>query len=237
MTAVTAAVFILSGAKGIGSNRAALFELSGLLYQAGDYYRSLRILRIYFQDLISENGNGLPPGFWKRVYPFAIVDMIRMESVPGSADPYIVAAVIREESAFNREAISVAGAVGLMQLMPSTAEWVSDKIGRPDFEPGLLVQPEVNIRLGSWYLGHLARQFDGSLIPTIASYNAGPDAVSAWMDKRPPTKDSWDEFIESIPFSETRAFTKRVLRSYTEYLRLADANPLDRFDRPILSSR
>jgi soluble lytic murein transglycosylase len=221
----------------IGSNRAALFELSTLLYQAGDYYHSLRILRMYFRDLINENGDDAPDGFWKRVYPFAIIDTIKSESVPGSADPYVVAAVIREESAFNQKAISIAGAVGLMQLMPETAEFVADKIGHPDFNPERLVDPEVNIRLGSWYLGHLARKFDGRLIPTIASYNAGPDAVSAWIKKRPPKNDAWDEFIESIPYSETRAYTKRVVRSYTEYLRLAHANPMDRFDRPILSSR
>ena len=217
------------------SDRAALLEISKILYGARDYHRSLRILRLSFQELLRVEDRTKPNEFWEQVFPLSAVEDIRKLAPPGSADPYIVAAVMREESAFDPEALSVAGAVGLMQLMPATASWVALQLEEESFGPEQLYDPAVNIRLGSWYLGFLARRFDGDLVPTISSYNAGPDAVSRWARHLPAGADSWDEFIESIPFSETRAFTKRVLRSYTEYLRLAQIDPAERYNRPIFT--
>jgi soluble lytic murein transglycosylase len=162
------------------------------------------------------------------------VEFIERQAPRGAADPFVVAAVMREESAFDPKAVSTAGAVGLMQLMPFTGQWVAERLGREAPDPQQLFNPDVNIQLGSWYLGHLARQFNSNLILTIASYNAGPEVVARWAEARPPLADAPDEFIESIPFSETRSFTKRVLRSYTEYLRLAGLDPAQRFTRPIL---
>jgi soluble lytic murein transglycosylase len=216
------------------NDRPALMALAGSLYRAGDYYRSLRLIRLYFWDVLQKDTDAVPTGFWELAFPLRLVDLIRDHAPRGAADPYVVAAVMREESAFDPKAVSKTGALGLMQLMPFTGQWVARQLGEPVVDADQLFDPKLNIRLGSWYLGHLARQFDSNLILSIASYNAGPEAVARWVQARPPQPDALDEFIESIPFSETRSFTKRVLRSYTEYLRLAGLEAPRRFSRPIL---
>ena len=217
------------------NDRGTLLLLSNRLFQVGDYYRSLRILRMYFSDILQNGSGTVPSSFWEQAFPLEMVQWIRDQVLPGSADPYVVAAIMREESALNPKAISNAGAIGLMQIMPYTGEWVARQVGYEPFEPADLMNPDLNIRFGSWYLGHLAQQFNGNLILTIASYNAGPEAVMQWTKNGLSPTDAHDEFVESIPFSETRSFTKRVLRSYTEYLGLAGFDPAHRFTRSILS--
>jgi soluble lytic murein transglycosylase len=129
--------------------------------------------------------------------------------------------VAREESAFDSKAVSKVGALGLMQLMPYTGEWVAKRVGLDGFRPELLLDEATNIHLGAWYLGHLIEQFNGNMVLAVASYNAGPEAVGRWAEKG---VGNLDEFIESIPFNETRYFTKKVMRSYHEYRRIAGAD-------------
>lgn len=198
-------------------DRAALIGLGRLLYELGDYGRSLGLLRNYFGDVLERGGDEVPLAFWEQAYPVKLVRDIRAWLVDGSADPYLIASVMREESAFDRQAISKVGAIGLMQLMPYTAEWVAKQIGDGDYARERLFEAATSIRLGGWYLGHLGREFAGDSILTIASYNAGPEAVAQWRANRP---DAVDEFIESIPYAETRNFTKRVLRSLREFRRV-----------------
>jgi soluble lytic murein transglycosylase len=212
-----AAAEIGSLVPGYTDDRAALIGLGRLLYELGDYSRSLGVLRNYFGDVLERGGDEVPLEFWEQAYPVKLIRDIRERLVDGSADPYLVASVMREESAFDRAAISKVGAIGLMQLMPYTAEWVAKQIGFGDYSRERLFEAETSIRLGGWYLGHLGREFSGDSILTIASYNAGPEAVAQWLPNRP---DEMDEFIESIPFAETRNFTKRVLRSLREFRRV-----------------
>ena len=216
------------------ADRGVLLDLADLLYRAGDYHRSLRILRMYFSDVLEHGSETVPVTFWRQAFPLEIIELIRKQSPPGAADPYVVAAIMREESAFDAKAISSVGALGLMQIMPLTGEWVSRQLGHRSFKSTDLMDPQLNIRLGSWYLGYLAQQFKGNLILTVASYNAGPEAVTRWTRMGLPQAETLDEFIESIPFSETRAFTKRVVRTYTEYLHMAGLDPAQRFTRSIL---
>jgi soluble lytic murein transglycosylase len=215
-------------------DKSALLVLSKHLYNAGDYYRSLRILRMYFSDILENGSEAVPSSFWEQAFPLKTVQWIQEQALPGSADPYVVAAIMREESALNPKAISNAGAMGLMQIMPYTGEWVAKQVGHEPFVSADLMNPDLNIQFGSWYLGYLAQQFNDNLILTIASYNAGPEAVMRWTRAGLSPIDVQDEFIESIPFSETRSFTKRVIRSYTEYLGLAGLDPAQRFSRSIL---
>jgi soluble lytic murein transglycosylase len=217
------------------TDKNALLVLSNHLYETGDYYRSLRILRSHFSNILENGSEAVPSSFWEHAFPLKMVHRIQNRALlPGSADPYVVAAIMREESALNPNAISNAGAMGLMQIMPYTGEWVAQQVGHEPFEPADLMNPDLNIQFGSWYLGYLAQQFNGNLILTIASYNAGPEAVTRWTRADLSSIDMHDEFIESIPYSETRAFTKRVLRTYTEYLGLAGFDPSQRFSRSIL---
>jgi len=131
-------------------------------------------------------------------------------------DPYFVAAVIREESSYDPRARSWVGAVGLMQLMPDTARLVAREAGLVYDEPASLWDPGLNIALGTRYLASLRARFQEPLL-AVASYNAGPHRVQRWLADR-PTADL-EEFVDQIPFDETRGFVKRVFTSWQQYRR------------------
>jgi len=120
-------------------------------------------------------------------------------------------AILRQESAFSADARSRAGALGLMQLMPSTAKEVAAKTSFRGFHVNDLLRPEVNIELGASYLHQIYRKLQGNPVLATAAYNAGPSRVLRWLPERPLATDVW---IETVPFSETREYLKRVL-AYT----------------------
>ena len=128
-----------------------------------------------------------------------------------------MAAVIREESSYDPRARSWVGAVGLMQLMPDTARLVAAAAGIPLVESAGLWEPPVNIALGTQYLAELRARFHEPLL-VVASYNAGPHRVQRWLAARSPA--DLEEFVDQIPFDETRAFVKRVYTSWHHYRRL-----------------
>jgi soluble lytic murein transglycosylase-like protein len=130
--------------------------------------------------------------------------------------PALVAAVMREESRFNPAAISRSGAVGLMQLMPRTAKLVAKRLDLGYLPPSSLKTPDINIQLGTRYLRDIKRSVSEDNILILASYNAGPGAVSRLMKRYGPITDM-DYFIESIPWKETRDYVKKVMRSYWLY--------------------
>ncbi|MBI5344162.1 MAG: transglycosylase SLT domain-containing protein [Deltaproteobacteria bacterium] len=208
--------------------REYLIEVAKLFERAGDYYRALRISR-----RCSPSGPGDETAYKELTgisYPIAVVGEVMEHQAPEArVDPKLVASIMREESEFNPEAVSRTGALGLMQITPATGETIASALMGVEkgaaFDPRGLLTPSTSIRFGSWYLGQLSRKFKGDLILTIAAYNAGPAAASRWAGTRPPEDD---EFIESIPYSETRLYVKKVLSSYGEYLRLSgmDRGPL-----------
>jgi soluble lytic murein transglycosylase len=193
----------------------ALLELADLFYQANDYYRAMRIYNQYLSKVDPDERTDAAAELRAYSFPPGLVESVRLKA-PEGVDPYLVAAVMREESSYNPRAVSVTGALGLMQIMPSTGRFVARELGRADFEPRELLNPETNIRMGSWYLGYLAKKFDQDMVLTIAGYNAGPGAVRRWVETLPP---EFDEFIESIPYTETRNYAKKVLKSYSEFRR------------------
>ncbi len=153
-------------------------------------------------------------GFWEAAYP---VLPIRLTSDTKAALAY---AIMRQESAFNVGAQSSAGAKGLMQLMPSTARMVARQEGVGYAHHHLTAKPDYNVRLGQAYLGDLIDSFDGALPMAIAGYNAGPNRVKQWNTLfGDPRKGqiSWDDWIESIPISETRNYVQRVLENMRVY--------------------
>ncbi len=133
--------------------------------------------------------------------------------------------MIREESAYDSRARSWVGAIGLMQLMPDTARLVAQELGRSLPDPAALWDPGLNIALGARYLGQLRARFQEPLL-AVASYNAGPHRVQRWLSERART--DLEEFIEQIPFDETRAFAKRVYTSWHHYRRLYGHDERDR---------
>lgn len=121
----------------------------------------------------------------------------------------LIAGLTWQESMYKADIRSPAGALGLMQLMPSTAQGIAAKAGVPGFRTALLTQPAVNIRLGSYYLKAQIDKWHGDLLPTIAAYNAGPGAVSRWLASF--GRGDKDAFVERIPYDETRRYVKQVL--------------------------
>ncbi len=199
------------------SDKESLVNIMGMIYQMGEFYVTYRVIHKHFQQLFEDGRGGTPAIVTQLAFPLKVLNYIKDQRLPGSASPFLVAAIMREESGFNPLALSSAGAMGLMQIMPETGRSLARKAGNRSFEPGQLLDPDVSIRLGGLYLGQLYKRFKGNIVLTIASYNAGPTAVRRWAKKMKMDKD---EFVESIPYKETRRYTKRVLRTYTEFLRL-----------------
>lgn len=195
----------------------SLFRVVNLLYDAGDYFRALRVYRQHLSGLENSEKGRLYANF---SFPKEVVGLVSKNARDASIDPCLAAAVMREESSFNPKVVSPTGAIGLMQIMPSTGRLIAKELGR-DFEKNDLFAPEVNIEFGTWYLGHLLKRLNNDLILTIAGYNAGPNAAQKWSLALP---SEMDEFVESIPYPETRNYVKKVLNSYRAFRKASGMN-------------
>jgi soluble lytic murein transglycosylase len=190
-------------------------NLAQLYADSGDFYRpELLMIEGYSARL-----TGLPaPGdleVWWHAWPTPFVDLFREVAESGiRVEPGLVYAVMREESGYRPEVVSISGARGLLQIMPETGERLALRESLSEFSPDDLFIPSINIRLGSAYLEQLMMRFDGRKSAAIASYNAGPEAVSGWLAAGPFEDDEW---VEAIPYDQTREYVKRVLRSLHVY--------------------
>lgn len=162
--------------------------------------------------------------FWRWMYPIGFQPTIQQAAHESDVDPLLVASVIRVESKFKSDNVSHAGAIGLMQLMPDTAQWIATKMaesGTPVPSVGNaaeLAGPTLNIRLGSWYIHYLKQKFNGNQVAAIAAYNAGPKRVQEWL-----SDGIWNgelQTIDRIPVGETRHFVDRVYYNYDLYKRI-----------------
>jgi soluble lytic murein transglycosylase-like protein len=137
--------------------------------------------------------------------------------------PFLILSVMRAESYYNKEARSGVGAQGLMQLMPYTALKVATLLHDERFDVRDLAEPEVNIAYGSYYLDKLLRYYDANPFLAVAAYNGGPQAVNSWLDS---CKDcAADEFVDSIPYHETRGYVREVMRNYAQYVQIYTGHP------------
>lgn len=184
-----------------------LIAISSYLKRLGSYKMSVNILsKVNYREELRE-----------LFYPFAFAQEVEDASMKSGIDPLFIFAVMREESRFDPEARSIAGAMGLLQIMPETAFRLA-RDAKIKFEtPKELYNPSTNILIGSYYLRHLLEEFK-SIPVAVAAYNAGENAVREWLKKRKYA--TVDEFIEDIPYDETRNYVKKVLLSYFEYTRL-----------------
>jgi soluble lytic murein transglycosylase len=152
--------------------------------------------------------------YWHALYPFPYMDQIANWSGKRRLNPMLVTALIRQESRFESKIQSSVGATGLMQVMPETATYIASNIKLKEFK---LDNPEDNIKLGTWYLDYTHAEYKGNSMLAVASYNAGPGAVSGWLTKGIGDED---EFVEAIPYDETQGYVKSVFENYWNYMRL-----------------
>ncbi|MDB9349751.1 transglycosylase SLT domain-containing protein [Nodularia spumigena] len=155
--------------------------------------------------------------YWQARYPFPYRQEIKKWSAERQLNPLLVTGLIRQESMFESKIKSVAGATGLMQVMPATGEWIAPQI-QLDSKTINLEDPDENINLGTWYLDFTHRSYNNNSMLAIASYNAGPGNVAKWL-RTIPNNDP-DDFVEDIPFNETKNYVRQVFGNYWNYLRL-----------------
>ena len=208
---------ILHLEKSVRKNLAGVMWLADLYSQAKTYSQSVRLLHLYKNYKTKKGEKNLSAQFWKHFFPLAHADTIGEFSKTYNVDPYFVKGLIRQESLFEAEALSVAGARGLMQIMPATGKklYGSLKDQKP-FDEKLLYEPDLNIKLGIKYLSQLNQRFGNNGTHILISYNAGPHVLKKWL-KRFRAIDDPDVFIESIPYPETRRYVKHVLRNHGVY--------------------
>ena len=194
-----------------------LYAVSAAFAQDARHHQALRILRRDFVPYARAGYTWLPRGFWEMFYPLGWRAEVAGAAQRAGIDPYLVSAVVREESSYNPLARSRVGARGLMQLMPDTARPMARVRGMAFQDGELLDDPAANIELGSAYLGGLVRDFGDARL-AVAAYNAGPTRVREWWTTR--KSDDLEVWVEQIPYNETRNFVRRVMIGWEEYRRL-----------------
>jgi soluble lytic murein transglycosylase len=202
--------------RSIGDAR-RLYALSTAYAQDARYFLALRIMRRHFLGLARSAPPAVPRSFWDVFYPLGWRSEMNEAAARAAVDPYLVAAVVREESSYNAQARSRVGARGLMQLMPDTARPMARQRGLPFNDGALLDEPSANLTLGSAHLAGLLKEFGDPRL-AVAAYNAGATPVRQWWKAR--TTDDLEVWVELIPFTETRGFVRRVMLAWEEYRRL-----------------
>jgi soluble lytic murein transglycosylase len=196
----------------------ALAQMAHLYQEQDRYDRALQTLKRAVPGYFGFEIEQLPRPVWEALFPRPWWSAVKKYAAENQLDPYLVAALIRQESEFNPSAVSRADAIGLMQLLPVTGRRMAHELKVRRYSVGMLVEPGVNVQLGTRYFRQLLQKFDGNLEAALAAYNAGADRVEEWRsagDFREPA-----EFVESIPFTETREYVQAILRNAGIYHRL-----------------
>lgn len=206
------------GAKVDGQPQLMALELADLATRRDAPDQGIRYIKHYAPGYLSMSLDTAPDKFWRLAFPLPYRKSLEDYSREHSLDPFLVAALIRQESEFNTKAVSRTSARGLTQVMPATGRELGRKLRIPHYQTSMLFSPDTNLKIGTYYLRALNDQLKGKWEATLASYNAGKSRVVGWMaasDYHEPA-----EFVESIPFSETRAYVQSVLRNAEVYRRL-----------------
>ena len=188
----------------------ALLRLAEGLIAEGMYIEGIRI-----GGQAQNAGYPRSPRLVRAAYPLPYRDIIFDEAAKHEVDPFLMAALIRQESAFDAGIVSVAGAIGLMQVIPATGQELARREGPRPFTSAALKAPDVNLHLGSRYLAQMFGRYDGQLPLVLSAYNAGPSRASRWS--RLPEASDLQRFTERIPFLETRNYVKSVARNARIY--------------------
>jgi soluble lytic murein transglycosylase len=198
-------------------------------WRNGSFRPAIDVAKQVFPHWVSASADHLPDEVWRILYPLRYEDALRRKAAERGLDPALVAGLILQESSFDAEALSRAGARGLMQIMPATGRGLARQ-RRVRYRPSLLFDPETSLDLGTFYLRQLSDRFGGAVEKVLVGYNAGPHRVDKWTSLRPGLPE--EEFIDTIPFTETRFYVRIVLTNREEYRRLyglgvAPATPVE----------
>lgn len=153
-------------------------------------------------------------------YPLSYENIISKYSKQFGVDPYLVAAIIKVESNFDKDAISSKDARGLMQISPTTGKWAAEVLSLEHFTMDRLFEPDINIMIGTWYIDMLSKEFNNNLYLVLAAYNGGSGNVSKWLEDKKYCDDG--ENLKKIPFKETEQYVEKVMKNYEIYKKMYD---------------
>jgi len=193
-------------------------EMAKVYQDGGRYDRGIEIMKRTAPNYFAVDIPDLPRPYWEALFPRPYWSDLRKYSQANGLDPFLVASLIRQESEFNAGAISHANAVGLMQLLPKTGKTVAKQVKLKGYKAPQLYTPAVNLQLGTRYFKDMVDKYNGQFEYALAAYNAGTDRVADWLEEghyRDP-----QEFVESIPFTETREYVQAILRNANVYRQL-----------------
>jgi soluble lytic murein transglycosylase len=191
--------------------------LAWIDWRAERFRPAITAMKRAYPEWVGEAGDRLPPEVWRILFPLRYDAELREAAQEEGLDPALVAALILQESSFDAGALSRAGARGLMQVMPATGRRIARSKGQR-YRRAALHDPGTSIDFGTHYLRQMSERYSGAVEKVLAAYNAGPHRVDSWTALRgelPP-----EEFIEGIPFSETRTYVMIVLGNREQYRRL-----------------
>ncbi len=200
-----------------GSSPALEAAVAFVLHRQGDYRRAAALMRRAYPQVLTAANGGLPEEVLKVVFPLDYWELIRKHAANAAVDPYLVAALVAQESMFDAGARSSANARGLMQIVPATGRRLGRALGLRRVALQMLEDPDTNLRLGTRHLAELLQRF-GELHLALAAYNAGEQPVSRWVRERPGLAP--EVFIDDMPFPETQNYVRRILGTVEDYRRL-----------------
>ena len=211
----SASLEIDSGSSVLKQDPKRVLELATLYYKADDFSNCQKVIYGNLSSIRSGLSGKYLGYTYYLFYPYGFKDIVNSYSADYELDPLFTLAVMRQESSFRPDAGSYAGAQGLMQIMPATGSSIAKQIGLSGYQDSMLIDPEINIQMGTYYLRQQLNSFDGNLVYCLGAYNGGPGAMSGWVSK-------WggidiDEFIENITYLETRDYIKKVMGNYYFY--------------------
>ena len=193
----------------------------GLGLKAEERFNAIRgaitTMRRAYPQFMADGGDTIPPDVLRIIFPLDYWPLITKYSSAHSLDPYLIAALMAQESTFTPEIRSSANAIGLLQITPPTGRTLARQLGIRRFTASMLTQAETNVRMGTKYFKDMVDKF-GGVHYALAGYNAGESRVIRWKSERPGLDE--DEFIDDIPFPETQNYVKRILGTAEDYRRL-----------------
>ena len=191
-----------------------MYILGRCYFDVGEYLKSIQ-LAAKIESMLKTSNIQFPYALEHLKYPLTYWELIEKYAKDYSVDPFLIAGIIRQESAYNPKARSYANARGLMQVIPPTAKRIAKQTGLKDFKTAQLYEPETNVLIGTKYIVELLEQFDGNLFRAIAGYNAGPKSTDKWWSEKEILEQ--EEIVENITYRATRNYVKRVLRNQYNY--------------------